>query len=157
MITKFYKFLNEDNNEKYDSFKINVKYEIDYCELEHNELLLLCSLQKVNRYSSEEQSVNLEKYSFDYEPKNGSVLLKLMDSTNSKIIENIFEVRYNTDKDYYSDMDEEFIAHTNDDEEKIFNYVKVCINDITYYSYRTEYEMDDRKKTNIKIKSITKI
>lgn len=44
-----------------------------------------------------------------------------------------------------------------DNEDVIFNFVKECIEKITYYTYRSIYNMDKIQKTDIKILSISKI
>jgi len=126
---------------EYDSFIINVKYDVGYCDIDEKNLLLR-ALQKT--YKGWDGKVYLNTWSFNYKVKNSDVELKLIKSV---YYDETYEVIYNQDREEFQDFDAE---------EDIFNFVKKIIEGITYYSYRSEYSMDTKQKASIKILSVTK-
>jgi len=140
MKTKFNEFVNEDKNEKYDTFKINVLFEVGSIDID-SKGILLSALQKTNMGWGD--YVRLDKYSLNNPLVNSDVKLT---QTNCKYENETFEVKYNE----YHDGDY-------DTEDNVFNYVKECIESIKYYSYRSVHSMDDRQRAEIKILSIKKI
>ena len=137
MIKKFSK-LNE-NNKEYDSFIINVKYDVGYSDI-GIENILTNALQKY--YTGGQDIIYIDKS--DYRIKNSEIELKLIDS---KYYNETYEVIYNK----YRDNDEHI-----DNEDEVFDFVKKSIELIKYYSYRSVYTMDKRQKADINIISITK-
>jgi len=124
---------------QYDSFIIKIKYETGYSDIDTKNILKT-ALQKY--YDGFGDKVFL---SFDYKIKNSNVELILIES---KYDDETYKVIYNLYRDEYDEMDNEI---------DIFNYVKECIERITYYAYRSVYSMDKRQKTDIKILSVSKI
>jgi len=141
MKVKFNDYLNE-SAQNFDSFKINVKYTCGVCDIDSKNLLT-DALQKVN--GGYDNYVTLDRYSFNYRPKNSNVKLEVISSTYDKVS---YLVKYNIDLDSYDDRD---------DEETIFKYVEETIKQITFYSYRSVYSMDKRQKTDISVISVEKI
>lgn len=135
-------FLNENKTKQYDSFVINVKYDVGYSDIDTKNILT-SALQKT--YKCWDNKVILDTWSFDYKVKNSDVELKLIDS---KYDDETYEVIYNQNRDEYDDFD---------NEDDIFNFVKKNIEKITHYFYRSVYSMDKRQKADIKILSVSKV
>ena len=136
-------FLNENKTGQYDSFIINVKYEVGYSDIDTKNILT-SALQK--SYKGWDNKVILDTcWSFDYKVKNSDVELVVVES---KYDDETYKVVYNQNRDEYDEMD---------NEEDIFNFVKKCIERITYYTYRSDHSMDKRQKADIKILSVLKV
>ena len=135
-------FLNENKTEQYDSLIINVKYEVGYSDIDPKNILT-SALQK--SYTGWDNKVILDTWSFDYKVKNSDVELVVVES---KYGDETYKVIYNQNRDEYDKMD---------NEEDIFNFVKKCIERITYYTYRSVHSMDKRQKADIKILSVLKV
>lgn len=133
-LKKFEQFLNEEN---YDSFIINVKYDVGYCDIDSKNILT-SALQK--SYRGFDDKIFLDDYSL----KN-NIELKLIDSIYD---DETYQVIFNKDLDEYNELDKE---------DDIFNFIKKTIESITYYSYRSVHSMDDLQKADIEIKSINKV
>ena len=137
----FEEFIN-DNNKLYDSFTINVKYEVGYCDIDPKNILT-SALQK--KYKGWEKTIFLDTWGFNYTVKNSDIELKLIDSTYDN---ETYEVIYNKNRDKYDEFDNE-----ND----IFELVLESIKRITHYTYRSEYSMDKVQKSDIKILTIDRL
>lgn len=135
-------FLNENKTEQYDSFIINVKYEVGYSDIDPKNILT-SALQK--SYKGWGNKVILDPWSFDYKVKNSDVKLVVVES---KYDDETYKVIYNQNRDEYDEMD---------NEEDIFNFVKKRIERITHYTYRSVHSMDKRQKADIKILSVLKV
>lgn len=135
-------FLNENKTEQYDSFIINVKYEVGCSDIDVKNILT-SALQK--SYKGWDNKVILDTWSFDYKVKNSDVELVVVES---KYDDEIYKVVYNQNRDEYDEMD---------NEEDIFNFVKKCIERITHYTYRSIHSIDKRQKADIKILSVLKV
>jgi len=138
-VKKFEQFSND--NKSFDSFKINIKYEVGQSDIDTKNILM-SALQKL--YNGWKNIVILDWYS-DQKIKNSAIELRLIDS---KYDDETYEVIYNQ----YREDDEEL-----DSEEDVINYVESAIKKITYYTYRSQYSMDKKQKTDIKILSFTKL
>ncbi len=136
------KSLNKNKTEGYDSFIINVKYEVGYSDIDIKNILT-SALQKY--YKGWDNKVILDTWDFDYKVKNTTIELMLIES---KYYDETYEVIYNQNKDEYDEMD---------DKTDVFNFVKKCIERITHYTYRSVYSMDERQKADIKILAVSKL
>ena len=141
-VKNFGQFLNENKTGQYDSFIINVKYEVGYSDIDTKNILT-SALQK--SYKGWDNKVILDTWSFDYKVKNSDVELIVVES---KYDDETYKVIYNQNRDEYDEMD---------NEEDIFNFVKKCIERITHYTYRSVHSMDKRQKADIKILSVSKV
>ena len=141
-VKKWKQFLNENKTEQYDSFIINVKYEVGYSDIDTKNILT-SALQK--SYKGWDNKVILDTWSFDYKVKNSDVELVVVES---KYDDETYKVVYNQNRDEYDEMD---------NQEDIFNFVKKCIEKITHYTYRSVHSMDKRQKADIKILSVLKV
>lgn len=130
-INNFVNFLKESEGDKYDSFIINVKYEVGSCDIDPKSILT-SALQK--KYKGWGNVVILD-----------NIELKLIDS---KYDSETYEVIYNKDKDEYDKIDNEI---------DVYNLVDKIIRGVTYYTYRSGYTMDTRQKTDIKVISVEKL
>jgi hypothetical protein len=135
-------FLNESKTEQYDSFIINIKYDVGYSDIDTKNILT-SALQKT--YKGWSDRVIFDNLSFDYKVKNSDVELRLIDS---KYDDETYEVIYNQNREEYDEFDNE-----ND----IFKFVKKNIEKITHYTYRSIHSMDKRQKADIKILSVSKV
>lgn len=138
-VKNFGQFLNENKIEQYDSFIINVKYEVGYCDIDTKNILT-SALQK--SYKGWDNKVILNTWSFDYKVKNSDIELIVV---KSKYDDETYKVIYNQNRDEM------------DNEEDVFNFVKKCIERITHYTYRSVHSMDERQKADIKILSVSKV
>jgi hypothetical protein len=115
-----------------DSFIINVKYDVEYCDIDPKNILT-SALQK--SYNGFGNTVFLNS---DIE----------MIVVESKYYDETYKVIYNQSRDEYDEMD---------NEEDTFNFVKKCIGRITHYTYRTIHSMDKIQKSDIKILSVSNV
>jgi hypothetical protein len=134
--------LNESKTEQYDSFIINVKYDVGYSDIDTKNILT-SALQKT--YKGWSDRVIFDNWSFDYKVKNSDIELRLIDS---KYDDETYEVIYNQNRDEYDEFD---------NEDDIFKFVKKNIEKITHYTYRSIHSMDKRQKADIKILSVFKV
>ena len=141
-VKNFGQFLNENKTEQYNSFIINVKYDVGYCDIDTKNILT-SALQKF--YKGWDNKVILDTWRFDYKVKNSDIELIVVES---KYDDETYTVIYNKNRDEYDEMD---------NEDDIFNFVKKCIQRITHYTYRSVHSMDDRQKADIKILSVSKV
>ena len=141
-VKNFGQFLNENKTEQYDSFIINVKYEVGYSDIDTKNILT-SALQKY--YKGTNNKVILDTWRYDFKQKNSAVELVVVES---KYYDETYKVIYNQNRDEYDEMD---------NEEDIFNFVKKCIERMTHYTYRSIHSMDNRQKADIKIVSVLKV
>lgn len=141
-VKNFGQFLNENKTEQYDSFIINVKYEVGYSDIDTKNILT-SALQKY--YKGTNNKVILDTWRYDFKQKNSDVELVVVES---KYYDETYKVIYNQNRDEYDEMD---------NEEDIFNFVKKCIERMTHYTYRSIHSMDNRQKADIKIVSVLKV
>ena len=141
-VKNFGQFLNENKTEQYDSFIINVKYEVGYSDIDTKNILT-SALQKY--YKGTNNKVILDTWRYDFKQKNSDVELVVVES---KYYDETYKVIYNQNRDEYDEMD---------NEEDIFNFVKKCIERMTHYTYRSIHSMDNRQKADIKILSVLKV
>ena len=111
-----------------DSFIINIKYDVGYCDIDTKNILT-SALQ--NSYNGFGNTVFL----------NSDIELKVVES---KYGDETYKVIYNQNRDEM------------DDEEDTFNFVKKCIGRITHYTYRSIHSIDKRQKSDITILSVSK-
>jgi hypothetical protein len=142
LVKNFGQFLNENKTEQYDSFIINVKYEVGYSDIDTKNILT-SALQKY--YKGTNNKVILDTWRYDFKQKNSDVELVVVES---KYYDETYKVIYNQNRDEYDEMD---------NEEDIFNFVKKCIERMTHYTYRSIHSMDNRQKADIKILSVSKV
>lgn len=142
IVKNWKQFLNESKTKYYDSFIINVKYDVGYSDIDTKNILT-SALQKT--YNGWDDTVIFDTWSFDYKVKNSDVELKLIDS---KYDDETYKVIYNQNRDEYDDFD---------NEDDIFKFVKKNIEKITHYTYRSIHSMDKRQKADIKISSVSKV
>ena len=141
-VKNFGQFLNENKTEQYDSFIINVKYEVGYSDIDTKNILT-SALQKY--YKGTNNKVILDTWRYDFKQKNSDVELVVVES---KYYDETYKVIYNQNRDEYDEMD---------NEEDIFNFVKKCIESMDHYTYRSIHSMDNRQKADIKIVSVLKV
>ena len=141
-VKNFGQFLNENKTEQYDSFIINVKYEVGYSDIDTKNILT-SALQKY--YKGINNKVILDTWRYDFKQKNSDVELVVVES---KYYDETYKVIYNQNRDEYDEMD---------NEEDIFNFVKKCIESMDHYTYRSIHSMDNRQKADIKILSVLKV
>ena len=141
-VKNFGQFLNENKTEQYDSFIINVKYEVGYSDIDTKNILT-SALQKY--YKGTNNKVILDTWRYDFKQKNSDVELVVVES---KYYDETYKVIYNQNRDEYDEMD---------NEEDIFNFVKKCIESMDHYTYRSIHSMDNRQKADIKILSVLKV
>ena len=135
--------MSKEMRSQYDSFIINVKYDVGYSDIDTKNILT-SALQK--KYKGWCDIVIFDNWSFYYTVKNSDIELRLIDS---KYYDETYEVIYNQNKD---EFDNEF-----DNDTDIFNFVKKNIEQITHYTYRSIHSMDKRQKADIKILSVSKV
>src|SRR5574344_1525637 len=76
-VKKWKQFLNENKTEQYDTFIINVKYEVGYSDIDTKNILT-SALQK--SYKGWDNNVILDTWSFDYKVKKSDVELVVVES-----------------------------------------------------------------------------
>lgn len=105
-----------------DSFIINVKYEVGYCDIDTKNILTSALQRSYNGFGNK---VILDTWSFDYKVKNSDIELIVIES---KYSDETYKVIYNQNRDEYDEIDNDV---------DIFNFVKKCIERITHYTYRS--------------------
>lgn len=126
-----------------ESFIINVKYDVGYCDIDSLNILT-SALQKTHEGWRNKIILNTNVNNTNV--KNSNIELIAMDTC--KYYDESYKVVYNLNEGKYVEMD---------NKEDIFNFVKECIERITYYSYRSVHSMDDKQRTDIEIISISEI
>lgn len=144
-IKRFNELIIESNSTECDTFKINAVFNIDFYDGEYK-YIITEALGKMYI------GLHYGEVAIPYiELKNSEIVLEVSSYSflGKNEVSYVFNVYYNKNRYDYTQDEEDEDADGMDDQDTVLKGIENAFDHLTYYRYRTIYDMGTVKKTNI--------